>query len=91
MRHDLRYAGWTVRAGCSHQTTWSPHDGPDQASNILCLCPNDHVRLDYGAITITNTLEVLDRRTKKVLGPLIQAAGHLLDLSCIQYHREHHG
>lgn len=26
----------------------SPHDGPDHASNILCLCPNDHVRLDYG-------------------------------------------
>jgi hypothetical protein len=21
-----------------------PHNGPDTADNVLCLCPNDHVR-----------------------------------------------
>ena len=26
-----------------------PHHGPDEASNVLCLCPNDHVKLDRGA------------------------------------------
>ena len=26
----------------------SPHNGPDRAENILCLCPNHHVEFDYG-------------------------------------------
>ena len=28
------------------------HDGPDVRENIICVCPNDHVRLDYGAIAL---------------------------------------
>lgn len=27
-----------------------PHNGPDTVDNVLCLCPNDHVRLDRGTI-----------------------------------------
>ena len=30
----------------------SPHDGPDVRENILCVCPNHHVQLDYGVITL---------------------------------------
>ena len=30
----------------------SPHNGPDIPENILCLCPNCHVMLDYGAIEL---------------------------------------
>lgn len=30
----------------------APHDGPDVRENILCVCPNDHVLLDYGVITL---------------------------------------
>jgi len=30
----------------------SPHNGPDVRSNILCVCPNHHVLLDYGAIKL---------------------------------------
>lgn len=30
----------------------SPHNGPDEADNILILCPNHHVLCDYGAITL---------------------------------------
>ncbi len=29
-----------------------PHDGPDVEQNIICVCPNHHALLDYGAITI---------------------------------------
>ena len=29
-----------------------PHDGPDVEENVLCLCPNDHVRFEFGAIVI---------------------------------------
>jgi predicted restriction endonuclease len=35
-----------------------PHNGPDVRGNILCVCPNDHVLLDYGAIKLDeNQLE----------------------------------
>lgn len=30
----------------------APHSGPDVRDNILCVCPNCHVRLDYGAVKI---------------------------------------
>ena len=30
----------------------SPHDGPDCRENILCLCPNHHVALDYRCFRI---------------------------------------
>ncbi len=30
----------------------NPHNGPDIPRNILVLCPNDHVRCDYGAIPL---------------------------------------
>jgi len=29
-----------------------PHNGPDVAENILVLCPNHHVMVDYGAIQL---------------------------------------
>jgi hypothetical protein len=33
----------------------TPHNGPDVRANILCVCPNDHVLLDYGAIKLDET------------------------------------
>lgn len=29
-----------------------PHNGPDIVENIVCVCPNHHAQLDYGAIEI---------------------------------------
>ncbi len=34
----------------------SPHDGPDLPGNLVCVCPNCHVKLDYGAIRISQTM-----------------------------------
>jgi 5-methylcytosine-specific restriction protein A len=31
------------------------HNGPDVIENIICVCPNHHVQLDYGAIRIDMT------------------------------------
>lgn len=28
----------------------APHNGPDHPGNIVCLCPNCHVKFDYGTI-----------------------------------------
>lgn len=33
----------------------APHNGPDVHDNILCVCPNHHVLLDYGAIKLDET------------------------------------
>lgn len=51
----------------------SPHEGPDIAENILCLCPNHHVMLDYGAIPI-NAVE------------LRHVAGHSVGDPFVAYH-----
>lgn len=29
-----------------------PHNGPDIEQNLICVCPNHHVQLDYGAIPL---------------------------------------
>ena len=33
-----------------------PHSGPDVKGNILCLCPNCHVKMDYGVVRVDVTL-----------------------------------
>jgi putative restriction endonuclease len=66
-----------------------PHDGPDVESNVICLCPNDHARFDYGAIVLTDTLEILDAINGTSLGQLTTAHGHAIDLEHVRYHREH--
>ncbi|MFD3606616.1 YDG/SRA domain-containing protein [Streptomyces atroolivaceus] len=35
--------------------------GPDVDGNVLCLCPNCHIRLDRGALYLTDELDVVDR------------------------------
>ncbi len=30
----------------------SPHDGPDILENMMCVCPNHHVELDYRLTTL---------------------------------------
>jgi 5-methylcytosine-specific restriction endonuclease McrA len=53
----------------------SPHDGPDVIKNILCLCPNCHVRLDYGTRELSRSdLRETDR--------------HRIDDKYIQHHNQ---
>jgi putative restriction endonuclease len=65
-----------------------PHDGPDVLANILCLCPNDHVRFEFGAILIEDNLTIRDRATGTAIGTLRTVTGHRLDSSQLAYHRE---
>lgn len=53
----------------------SPHDGPDTIDNLLCLCPNHHVELDY-------------RLTKLNLSALRIVDGHVISEAHIQYHND---
>ncbi len=49
------------------------HHGPDVIENILCVCPNHHVLLDYGAISIDKI-------------HLLQVEGHEIRDEYINYH-----
>jgi putative restriction endonuclease len=68
-----------------------PHNGPDTESNILCLCPNDHVRLDAGAILISNSMQILDAVDGREIGRLRTIKDHPLDVDCLGYHRQLYG
>ncbi len=65
----------------------SPHDGPDVAGNLLCLCPNDHVLFDQGAIVIEDDLMVINRLTGEPRGVLRTAPGHDVDQRYVTCHR----
>ena len=64
-----------------------PHSGPDDTSNMLCLCPNDHVRFDNGALALTDDFRVLDRRGN--VRKLRTVSQHDINLEYIAYHRRH--
>lgn len=65
-----------------------PHNGPDALSNLLCLCPNDHVLFDFGAITIwPHNLQVTGERSRDGRTILLKR-GHQLDPMHLDYHNE---
>lgn len=66
-----------------------PHDGPDVQGNVLCLCPNDHVRFEFGSIVIDDDLIVIDRISGQPVGELRLVRAHTVDKSHLKYHREH--
>ncbi|MBV7377288.1 YDG/SRA domain-containing protein [Maritimibacter dapengensis] len=58
-----------------------PHNGPDDLSNLLCLCPNHHVLLDRGALVIDQNWNVQPLATK-----LRMVDRHKLDPAQTSYH-----
>lgn len=68
-----------------------PHDGPDTADNVLCLCSNHHVLFDTGAVVITDTLEVLNNLTGASLAKLRTRQNHPIKAEHLQYHRARFG
>ena len=63
----------------------APHNGPDIEENMLCLCPNHHVMFDNGGFTINDDLTL-----EGIPGKLRTVKKHKVNMSYIQYHREHH-
>lgn len=54
----------------------APHNGPDEAQNIIVLCPNHHAACDYGAIGL--------HRTSIRCKP-----GHIVSQKHLDYHNQH--
>jgi len=77
-------SGTVYAEGAHIHPLGKPHDGDDIKSNILCLCPNCHVLLDYGAIMIDDDLVVQPHGTKLELH-----AEHSLEKKCLRFHRKH--
>jgi len=65
----------------------SGYDGHDVPSNVLCLCPNCHVRLDHGGLLVNDDLTVVTV-DGQLLGRLRLHPAHDLDLDCIRFHRQ---
>ncbi|WP_405492482.1 YDG/SRA domain-containing protein [Streptomyces sp. NBC_00096] len=70
----------------------APHKGPDVERNILCLCPNCHVRLDIGAISIGDDWSVIERvppsGVRTTLPRLLMKKGHGLHQAYAAYQRD---
>lgn len=61
-----------------------PHNGPDTADNILCLCPNCHVLFEGWAFSIGDDGSLLGALT----GTLIEHEGHTVNRDHLRYHRQ---
>jgi len=61
-----------------------PHNGHDNESNMLCMCPNHHKMLDYHVFTIGDDLNLIG-----IKGRITLHNDHNLDKECLKYHREH--
>ena len=70
----LQVASGQFYAEAHHiKTLGKNHNGPDVIENILCVCPNHHVLLDYGVIAIDKTkLRYID--------------GHEINDEYVEYH-----
>lgn len=64
-----------------------PHEGPDSLANLLCLCPNDHIRFDRGSIVLSDSLEIVAADSGETLGDLLIDDDHWLDPALVGYHR----
>lgn len=65
----------------------SSHNGDDLESNLLCLCPNHHTMLDYGAIYIGEDLSVYLRAGNEKISDLYVADDHIIDIANLKYQR----
>jgi hypothetical protein len=75
--HTIKLPDGSYYAEAHHvQPLGQPHNGPDEVGNIVCVCPNHHAELDYGAIRLS--------RSK-----LAQVDGHVLGRNYLNYHNAH--
>ncbi|MEV8622841.1 HNH endonuclease [Streptomyces sp. NPDC051079] len=65
----------------------SPHHGPDETSNMICLCPNHHKQFDRLAIYIDAQWQVRRTRDDGFLSKLRVHPEHRLAPERFEYHR----
>lgn len=67
-----------------------PHEGPDERSNMLVLCPNHHADFDHGLVHVDpKMLEVTHATDESVSGrELLCKDDHVIDEDVLRYHNE---
>ncbi|WP_432930397.1 YDG/SRA domain-containing protein [Microbispora sp. CA-135349] len=85
----IEVTGGLYSEGAHIRALGKPHHGPDVPENVLCLCPNDHVRFDNGALYLTDDLRVIDALTGQAASQLHVHKDHNIDLRHVAYHRDH--
>jgi hypothetical protein len=78
----------TYSEGAHIRALGGGHGGPDVPSNVLCLCPNDHVRFDSGALYLKEG-EVFTTGAATLIGALNVHPHHAIDWAHADYHRAH--
>lgn len=74
--HSILLPDGTKYAEAHHiRPLGEPHRGPDILANIVCLCPNHHAELDYGARDLS-------------LDELQATEGHVVETQFIDYHKQ---
>jgi len=79
-RYECHICGQTIilsdgrRYAEAHHIKPLSEDGPDKRENILCVCPNHHVLLDYGVIKLDRAqlkgiaVEYIDYHNEHIFG-----------------------
>jgi putative restriction endonuclease len=83
----LETPGGPYAEGAHVRPLGRPHNGSDDPTNILCLCPNDQVLLDTGAIVVRDDLVVVERGSGRQIGRLLVTRGHSVSQAQVAYHR----
>jgi putative restriction endonuclease len=93
-RHQCQVCGLRLETRFSHYSEAAhikglgePHNGPDEISNLLCLCPNHHVQFDTLAIFIDEDWNVRRSKDGERIGALRRHLSHEIDERHVEYHR----
>jgi putative restriction endonuclease len=77
----------TYSTGAHIQGLGRPHNGKDETSNLLCLCPNCHVLFDKGVLYIAHDNKTVINIVSGENRPLNLEKAHVLDELAISHHR----
>jgi hypothetical protein len=92
--HRLETPGGPYAEAAHVRPLGSPHHGPDEAANVLCLCPTHHVLFDVGAFSVAEDLRLIARSDLNVPDlrtHLRQAPGHEIAVDHLRHHRSYFG
>ncbi|MFJ8832728.1 HNH endonuclease [Micromonospora aurantiaca] len=64
-----------------------PHDGADDLSNLLCLCPNHHTQFDFFALYIDEKFTVRRTSDDSRISELRRHPQHHIDQAHLRHHR----
>lgn len=86
----INASGENYAEGAHIHALGGPRGGPDVDGNVLCLCPNCHVKLDRGALYLTDDFHAVDRfanESGSSVLPLRMVSSHRVQKRFIRAHR----